>query len=127
MFSEVTEVRDAIHLLTPRAINEDVGRALARETAWYNDHLTKGGADRSANTTPGDKKGGLANIVEIAGKTRADRRARRRAARARRFVGGLRLASAKLCLGRAVTARCHRARPCPVAAPAHPRRTRLRA
>ncbi|HTH76943.1 MAG TPA: UxaA family hydrolase, partial [Trinickia sp.] len=30
MFSEVTEVRDAIHLLTPRAIDEDVGRALLR-------------------------------------------------------------------------------------------------
>jgi galactarate dehydratase len=26
MFSEVTEVRDAIHLLTPRAINEEVGK-----------------------------------------------------------------------------------------------------
>ena len=26
MFSEVTEVRDAIHLLTPRAVNQDVGR-----------------------------------------------------------------------------------------------------
>ena len=31
MFSEVTEVRDAVHLLTPRAINEDVARALIRE------------------------------------------------------------------------------------------------
>ncbi len=27
-FSEVTEVRDAVHLLTPRAVNEDVARAL---------------------------------------------------------------------------------------------------
>jgi galactarate dehydratase len=66
MFSEVTEVRDAIHLLTPRAINEDVGLALVREMAWYDDYLLKGGADRSANTTPGNKKGGLANIVEKA-------------------------------------------------------------
>ena len=33
MFSEVTEVRDAIHLLTPRAINESVGRSLLREMA----------------------------------------------------------------------------------------------
>ena len=30
MFSEVTEVRDAIHLLTPRAINEDVSRRCNR-------------------------------------------------------------------------------------------------
>jgi galactarate dehydratase len=64
MFSEVTEVRDAIHLLTRRAANEDVGRALIREMDWYDDYLAKGDADRSANTTPGNKKGGLANIVE---------------------------------------------------------------
>jgi len=64
MFSEVTEVRDAIQLLTRRAINEDVGRALIREMAWYDSYLARGGADRSANTTPGNKKGGLANIVE---------------------------------------------------------------
>jgi galactarate dehydratase len=64
MFSEVTEVRDAIQLLTRRAVNEEVGRALIREMAWYDDYLARGGADRSANTTPGNKKGGLANIVE---------------------------------------------------------------
>lgn len=64
LFSEVTEVRDAIHLLTPRAADEEVGRALIREMKWYDDYLQRGGADRSANTTPGNKKGGLANIVE---------------------------------------------------------------
>src|SRR6201986_1575816 len=64
MFSEVTEVRDAIQLLTRRAINEDVGRALIREMEWYDAYLARGGAGRSANTTPGNKKGGLANIVE---------------------------------------------------------------
>ncbi|MGH7159895.1 MAG: UxaA family hydrolase, partial [Acetobacteraceae bacterium] len=64
MFSEVTEVRDAIHLLTARAINDDVARALIREMAWYDDYLAMGGADRSANTTPGNKRGGLVNIVE---------------------------------------------------------------
>jgi galactarate dehydratase len=66
MFSEVTEVRDAIHLLTPRATDEGVARALIREMAWYDDYLDKGEVDRSANTTPGNKKGGLANIVEKA-------------------------------------------------------------
>jgi galactarate dehydratase len=64
MFSEVTEVRDAIQLLTRRAVNEEVGQALIREMAWYDSYLARGGADRSANTTPGNKKGGLANIVE---------------------------------------------------------------
>ena len=64
MFSEVTEVRDAVHLLTPRCATADVARALIREMAWYDAYLDKGGADRSANTTPGNKKGGLANIME---------------------------------------------------------------
>jgi galactarate dehydratase len=66
MFSEVTEVRDAVHLLTPRAINEDVGRALIREMSWYDEYLRRGSADRSANPTPGNKRGGLSNIVEKA-------------------------------------------------------------
>lgn len=66
MFSEVTEVRDAIHLLTPRAATVDVARALIREMRWYDDYLRQGGADRSANPTPGNKRGGLANVVEKA-------------------------------------------------------------
>ena len=66
MFSEVTEVRDAIHLLTPRAVNREVGQALVREMRWYDEYLAKGLADRSANPTPGNKRGGLANIMEKA-------------------------------------------------------------
>jgi galactarate dehydratase len=66
MFSEVTEVRDAIHLLTARAANEDVARELIREMAWYDAYLERGGVDRSANPSPGNKRGGLTNIVEKA-------------------------------------------------------------
>jgi galactarate dehydratase len=66
MFSEVTEVRDAVHLLTPRAATEEVGRSLVREMAWYDAYLARGEADRSANTTPGNKRGGLSNILEKA-------------------------------------------------------------
>ncbi len=66
LFSEVTEVRDAIYLLTPRAADESVGQALLREMAWYDRYLQAGEADRSANPTPGNKAGGLANIVEKA-------------------------------------------------------------
>jgi galactarate dehydratase len=66
MFSEVTEVRDAIHLLTARAVNGDVARALIREMAWYDEYLRRGAADRSANPTPGNKAGGIANVVEKA-------------------------------------------------------------
>src|SRR6266702_1127532 len=66
MFSEVTEVRDAIHLLTARAADEAVARDLIREMAWYDEYLARGGVDRSANPSPGNKKGGLTNIVEKA-------------------------------------------------------------
>jgi galactarate dehydratase len=66
MFSEVTEVRDAVHLLTPRASTPAVGRDLIREMRWYDEYLARGSADRSANPTPGNKRGGLANVVEKA-------------------------------------------------------------
>jgi galactarate dehydratase len=66
MFSEVTEVRDGIDQLTARAANADVAAAMVREMRWYDDYLVRGGVDRSANTTPGNKAGGLSNIVEKA-------------------------------------------------------------
>ena len=66
LFSEVTEVRDGIEFLAHRAVNDQVGCALAREMRWYDNYLESGGADRSANPTPGNKKGGLSNIVEKA-------------------------------------------------------------
>lgn len=66
MFSEVTEVRDAIHLLVPRAVTPQVGQKLKDEMKWYDEYLSNGSADRSANPTPGNKKGGLSNVVEKA-------------------------------------------------------------
>jgi len=66
MFSEVTEVRDAIHLLTARASSPKIAKELIREMAWYDNYLARGSVDRSANPTPGNKSGGLANIVEKA-------------------------------------------------------------
>ena len=66
MFSETTEVRDGIDQLTSRASSPQVAEAMIREMAWYDAYLQKGLVDRSANTTPGNKKGGLSNIVEKA-------------------------------------------------------------
>lgn len=66
MFSEVTEVRDGVYILGHRCINKEVGKKLAAEMKWYDRYLDEGGVDRSANPTPGNKKGGLANIVEKA-------------------------------------------------------------
>jgi galactarate dehydratase len=66
MFSETTEVRDGVAQLTARAATPEIAQAVIREMAWYDDYLQRGSVDRSANTTPGNKKGGLSNIVEKA-------------------------------------------------------------
>ncbi len=66
MFSENTEVRDAVEQLTRRAATPAVAEAIVRELAWYDHYLARGRADRSANTTPGNKAGGLSNIAEKA-------------------------------------------------------------
>jgi galactarate dehydratase len=66
LFSEVTEVRDGIDQLTARASTPEVAAALIREMSWYDAYLARGGVDRAANTTPGNKRGGLSNIVEKA-------------------------------------------------------------
>jgi len=66
MFSEVTEVRDAAHLITARAATPEIAMEFIREMAWYDNYLATGGADRQANPSPGNKQGGLTNVVEKA-------------------------------------------------------------
>ncbi len=66
LFSEVTEVRDGVHMLAARCTGPEVRDKLAAEMRWYDAYLDAGGVDRDANPTPGNKKGGLANIVEKA-------------------------------------------------------------
>jgi galactarate dehydratase len=66
MFSEVTEVRDAVEQLTSRAATPAIAQRIIDEMAWYDAYLARGSVDRSANTTPGNKAGGLSNIVEKA-------------------------------------------------------------
>jgi len=66
MFSEVTEVRDAAHQLAPRMASQSVLDKFIKELSWYDQYLAAGSADRSANTTPGNYRGGLGNIVEKA-------------------------------------------------------------
>ncbi len=66
MFSEVTEVRDGVHYIAERCVSKEVCDKLAAEMKWYDHYLEEGNVDRSANPTPGNKKGGLCNIVEKA-------------------------------------------------------------
>ena len=66
IFSEITEVRDAIELVAGKCANERVHSKLISGLKWYDNYLEKGGADSKANTTPGNKAGGLSNIREKA-------------------------------------------------------------
>ena len=66
LFSEVTEVRDGVHLLAERCSDEKTVERLKKEISWYDDYLKRSHVDRSANPAPGNKKGGLSNIVEKA-------------------------------------------------------------
>ena len=66
MFSENTEVRDAVDQLTSRAATPELGASIVRQLGWYDRYLDRGQVDRAANTTPGNKSGGLSNIVEKA-------------------------------------------------------------
>jgi galactarate dehydratase len=64
MFSEVSEIRDGVPFIASRCISREVGEKLVREMKWYDEYLRKGGVGRDANSTPGNHKGGLSNIVE---------------------------------------------------------------
>jgi len=64
LFSEVTEVRDAVHLIARRCVDEACRDRLAQEMRWYDDYLRGGQVDRSVNPSPGNREGGLSNIVE---------------------------------------------------------------
>ena len=66
LFSEVTEVRDGVHILAERCSDDKTVEKLKKEISWYDDYLAQSHVDRSANPSPGNKKGGLSNIVEKA-------------------------------------------------------------
>lgn len=66
MFSEVTEVRDGVEYIAHRCLDKESRDKLAKEMKWYDNYLLDGEVDRSANPTPGNKEGGLSNIVEKA-------------------------------------------------------------
>ncbi len=66
MFSEITEFRDGVHLIAQRCVDKECTDKLAREVGWYDKYLEAGEVDRDANPSPGNKAGGLSNIVEKA-------------------------------------------------------------
>jgi altronate dehydratase len=64
ILAEVPECMGAEHLLTRRAIDEATGRRVIDVVRWYRDYLGKFGAKWDDNPSPGNKAGGLTNIVE---------------------------------------------------------------
>jgi altronate hydrolase/galactarate dehydratase len=64
ILSETSEIYGAEHLLTGRAVSEDVGRALLNKLEWWKDYCAKHGAELDNNPSPGNKRGGLTTILE---------------------------------------------------------------
>ncbi|GAP53663.1 D-galactarate dehydratase [Arthrobacter sp. Hiyo6] len=64
ILAETPEVFGAEHLLTRRAVSEDVGRKLLQRIAWWKDYASAGGGSLDNNPSPGNKAGGLTTILE---------------------------------------------------------------
>lgn len=64
VLAETPEVFGAEHLLTRRAVSEDVGRRLLDRLAWWQDYVERGGGTLDNNPSPGNKAGGLTTILE---------------------------------------------------------------
>lgn len=64
ILSETTEIYGAEHLLLARAKNRSVAEKLRRHITWWKNHAEIYGVTLNNNPTPGNKKGGLTNIIE---------------------------------------------------------------
>jgi len=64
VLGETTEVYGAEHLLTRRAVSEEVGRKLIDRIHWWERYTAMNGAEIDNNPSPGNKLGGLTTIYE---------------------------------------------------------------
>lgn len=64
ILAETPEVYGAEHLLTRRAVSREVGEQLLERIRWWEDYVAKLDGDISNNPAPGNKLGGLTNILE---------------------------------------------------------------
>ncbi len=64
ILSETPETYGAEHLLTRRAVNQDVGEKLVGLMRWWEAYCEREGAEMNANPSPGNKAGGLTTILE---------------------------------------------------------------
>jgi len=64
ILSETPEIYGAEHLLTRRAVSEEVGRKLIERIRWWEDYTARNGMEMNNNPSPGNKAGGLTTILE---------------------------------------------------------------
>ncbi|WP_165073965.1 UxaA family hydrolase [Paludisphaera rhizosphaerae] len=64
VLGETTEIYGAEHLLTRRAVSEEVGRKLLDRIKWWEWYTKVFGAAINNNPSPGNKAGGLSTIYE---------------------------------------------------------------
>lgn len=64
VLAETPEIFGAEHLLTRRAVSEDVARRLLDRIDWWKQYTEAGGGTLDNNPSPGNKAGGLTTILE---------------------------------------------------------------
>ncbi|RYX91736.1 MAG: altronate dehydratase [Comamonadaceae bacterium] len=64
ILSETPEVYGAEHLLTRRAVKQEVGEKLVRRIKWWENYTEINGGEMNNNPSPGNKAGGLTTILE---------------------------------------------------------------
>ncbi|GGE58451.1 UxaA family hydrolase [Actibacterium pelagium] len=64
VLAETPEIYGAEHLLTARAIDQDVGDKLVELIRWWEDYTARNKGSMDNNPSPGNKKGGLTTILE---------------------------------------------------------------
>lgn len=64
ILSETPEIYGAEHLLTRRAVSEDVAQKLITQIKWWENYTAKNDGSMDNNPSPGNKAGGLTTILE---------------------------------------------------------------
>lgn len=64
ILGETPEIYGAEHLLTRRAVDENVAQKLLKFVHWWEDYTSRNGGEMNNNPSPGNKEGGLTTIYE---------------------------------------------------------------
>ena len=64
VLAETPEIYGAEHLLTRRAVSQEVGQKILDRIDWWKSYAAAGGGTLDNNPSPGNKEGGLTTILE---------------------------------------------------------------